>query len=401
MSGIEERLSRTLGHAAERAPRLAAPAAERLETGYRRRRHRSQALLAAAAVVVVAGGVVVGLRAGGDGTALPADGPSGAPSAVISAGTAQPVEKVWPQAVWKMPVKDSEGRELRPVALTDDGKLLVQAWRKSLRPEVLYLYDPAGGDLRKIADVPASKKGGAGASNISMGEGVVAWWTWTKTSVHLWAVPLTGGEARQVAEHKTRDDFVGGLAVANGAIVFSMQKGGVFSVPVNGGQVTPVDRGAGLHLLSWPWAGSPGTWSPKDGAPFTHLVNLETGQTSDAAPARQGEQLLACGVQSCLATTSGGARAFTRQRDGSEQQEVPTGFQIPEPPSQSRFYVRTLRSDSPGLGLYDLKTGTLADLGIGDMAARTGEVPVADRAGRMMTYRTKSGRYVIDLSRIP
>ncbi|GAA2697599.1 hypothetical protein GCM10010412_092590 [Nonomuraea recticatena] len=399
MKGIEERLSRTLGHAAERAPRLAAPAAERLETGYRRRRNRSQALIAAAAVVVVAGGVVVGLRGADTGRTLPAADPSGVPSAVISAA-AEPIEKVWPQAVWKMPAKDSEGRELRPVALTDDGTLLVNAWRKAEQPEVLYLYDLAGGKLRKITDLERPKKSGRPAANFSMGEGVVAWWTSTKTSVRLWTVPLTGGEARQVAEHETGGDMIDNLVVTKGAIVFSVLKGGVFSVPLNGGQVTPVERGSGLHLLSWPWAGSPGTWSPPDGAPFTHLVNLETGHVSDAAPARQGEQLLACGVQSCLATTPGGARAFTRLRDGSEQQEVPTGFQIPEPVSQSRFYVRTLRSHAPGLGLYDLKTGTLVDLGIGNEAAQ-GEVPVADRAGRMMTYLTASGRYVIDLSKIP
>ncbi|MBT2231045.1 hypothetical protein [Nonomuraea sp. NEAU-A123] len=400
MSGIEERLSRTLGHAAERAPRLAAPAAERLETGYRQRRHRSQALLAAAAVVVLAGGVAVGLQTVGDGKALPAVGPSEVPSAMISAATtAKPIEKLWPQAVWKMPVNDSQGRELHPVALTDDGTLLVKAWREVEEPEALYLYDLAGGDLRKIADIPTSKKAGV-ASNFSMGEGVVAWWTSTKTSVRLWTAPLTGGEPRQVAEHKTRDNLIDSLAVAKGTIVFSVMKGGVFSVPLDGGQVTPIDRGTDLHLLSWPWAGSPGSWSPKDGAPFTHLVNLETGQTSDAAPARRGEKLLACGVRSCLSTMGNGSRAFTRARDGSEQQEVPTGYQIPEPPGQSRFYVRNLRSDAPGLGLYDLKTGTLADLGIGDEASQ-GEVPVADRAGRMMTYRTERGRYVIDLSRIP
>ncbi|GAA2790830.1 hypothetical protein GCM10020219_072670 [Nonomuraea dietziae] len=52
---------------------------------------------------------------------------------------------MWPQAVWKMPAKDSEGRELRPVALTGDGTLLVNAWRKAEQPEVLYLYDLAGG----------------------------------------------------------------------------------------------------------------------------------------------------------------------------------------------------------------------------------------------------------------
>ncbi|GAA4203148.1 hypothetical protein GCM10022252_60300 [Streptosporangium oxazolinicum] len=399
MTGIEERVSRAFAQAAERAPRLTASAAERLETGYRRRRHRSQTLLAAAAVTVVAGGMAVGLRGAGDGRALPAAGPAKVPSAAISA-TARPVEQVWPQAVWKIPVKDSEGRELHPVALTDDGTLLVQAWREFAQPEVLYLYDLTGGNLRKITDVRRPRKALGGAGNFSVGEGVVAWRTSTKTSAHLWTAPLTGGEARQVAEHETGGDTIDSLAVAKGAIVFSVLEGGVFSVPVNGGEVTPVERGTGLNLLSWPWAGSPGTWSPQSGAPFTHLVNLETGQTSDAAPASQGTQLLACGVQSCLETTSGGVRAFTRPRDGSEQREVPTGFQIPEPPGQSRFYVRTLQSDAPGLGLYDLKTGTLVDLGIREEATQ-GEVPVADRAGRMMTYLTKSGRYVIDLSRIP
>ncbi|MEU4833511.1 hypothetical protein [Streptosporangium sp. NPDC023615] len=398
MTGIEERLSRTLERAAERAPRLAPSAGERLETGYRRRRHRSRALLAAATVTVVAGGVVVGLR-GVDGRALPAAGPSGAPSARIGV-TAEPVEKMWPQAVWRMPVRDSGGRELRPVTLIGDGTLLVKAGRKAEEPEVLYLYDLAGGHLRKITDVRRPGKGTVSAANFGVGEGVVAWSTSASTSVRLWTAPLNGGEARQVAEHETAGDGVDGLAVAKGTIVFSVRKGGVFGVPVNGGRVTPVGRGAGLHLLSWPWAGSPGSWSPRDGAPFTHLVNLETGQTSDAAPARRGERLLACGVRSCVATTPGGTRAFTLLRDGSRRQEVPTGFQVPEPPGQSRFHVRALRGDAPDLGLYDLRTGRLADLGTAD-GATWAEVPVTDRAGRMMTYVIAKDRYVIDLSRIP
>ncbi|MER6831365.1 hypothetical protein ABT352_35610 [Streptosporangium sp. NPDC000563] len=396
MTDIEERLSRSLGRMAERAPRLAPSAAERLETGHRRRRSRSQTLLAAATIVAVAGGMTVALRGGDDGRAVTvADRPSGRPFVEIDT-IIEPVEKVWPQAVWKIPAKDPEGRRLRPIALTDDQNLLVEALSEAMRPEVLYLYDLTGGDLRKITDI----RGPGNAANIGLGEGMVAWSTSTKTSVRLWAVPLTGGEARQVAEHRTGGDTIDGLAVAKGAIVFSVRKGGVFSVPVDGGRVTALDHGTGLHLLSWPWAGSPGTWSPQDGAPFTYLVNLETGQSNDAAPARQGQQLLACGVQSCVSTTSVGARAFTRSRDGSTQQEVPTGFQIPEPPGQSRFYVRNLRSDSPGLGLYDLKTGRLAALGTGNSEPQ-GEVPVADRAGRMMTYLTAEGRYVIDLSRIP
>ncbi|SFK06631.1 hypothetical protein SAMN05216275_116133 [Streptosporangium canum] len=404
MSDFEDTLRTTLGRAAEHAPRLPGAVAGQLEIGYRRRRRRFQALLAAAAVVVVAGGAAVGLRAGGGGGAPPAVNPSGVHSVVVTLPEAapEPIEKVWPQAVWKMSAKGADGRELWPVALIDDRTLLVKAWRTFEKTDVLYAYDLISRNLRKIADVPAPKGTVRFAADFSLGDGQVAWWTTTKGVTHIWAAALDGGEARLVADRRTEGDDVSpldGLGVANGNVVFSLSAGGVFSVPLAGGPVTPVRAGAGLHLLSWPWAGSPGTGGPRGGPPFSELVNLETGQTSTAA-VHQGEQVYACGVQSCTGMTADG-RAFTRLRDGSQQKDIPVGYLIPEPPTQSRFHVRNIRSDGPGLGLYDLNTGTFADLGIREEAATRGEVPVADRSGRFMTYRLKNDRYVIDLSKIP
>ncbi|MER5320522.1 hypothetical protein [Streptosporangium roseum] len=404
MSDFEDALRRSLGHAAERAPRLPGAAAGQLEIGYRRRRRRFQALLAAAAVVVVAGGAGVGLRAGGGEAVRPAVNPSGVPSVVVTLPEAapEPIEKVWPQAVWKMPAKGADGRELQPVGLIDDRTLLVKAWRTFDRTEAVYAYDLAGRNLRKIVDVPAPKGTVRFGTDFSLGDGQVAWWTTTKGVVHIWAAALGGGEARLVADQRIEGDSVSpldGLGVADGNVVFSLSAGGVFSVPLAGGPVTPVQAGAGLHLLSWPWAGSPGTGGPPGRPPFSKLVNLETGQTSTAA-VHQGERVYACGVRSCTGTTADG-RAFTRLRDGSQQKDIPVGYLIPEPPTQSRFHVRNLKSDGPGLGLYDLTTGTFADLGIREEAATRGEVPVADRSGRLMTYRLRNDRYVIDLAKIP
>jgi hypothetical protein len=402
MNDFEDTLRRTLGSAAEQAPRVRGAVAGQLEIGYRRRRRRVQSLLAAAAVVMVAGGAVVGLRAGGEGASLLVD-PADAPSAMgtFSEAVPEPIEKVWPQAVWKMPAKGAGGRELMPTALIDDRTLLVRAWHTFEKTDVIYAYDLAGRDLRKITDVPARKGTVHFAADFSVGDGQVAWWTATKGVTHIWAAPLDGGEARLVAEQKTESADIrplDSLGVANGNVVFSLSAGGVFSVPLAGGPVTPVQAGTGLHLLSWPWAGSPGAGGPPGQPPFSKLVNLETGQTSTAAV--RPEQVYACGVQSCMGVTADG-KAFTRLRDGSEQKDIPVGYQIPEPPTQSRFHVRNIKSDGPALGLYDLTTGITADLGIREEATTRGEVPVADRSGRLMTYRLKKDRYVIDLSKIP
>ncbi|GLW10146.1 hypothetical protein Misp01_52750 [Microtetraspora sp. NBRC 13810] len=402
MSGIEDTVRSTLRSAAERAPRSPGALAGGLEVAYRRRRRRSQALIAAAAVVVIAGGGGVALRMTGGQEGLPAANPSGVPSAVVTTEgpPPEPVEKVWPQAVWKIPARDPERRQLRPVAFVDDRTMLVEAWRAFGKTEVIYAYDLAGGELRKIADVP-DPAGTVLGTDFGVGDGQVAWWTRTRDTVRLWAVPLSGGEPRPLGDRKVEHDDIqpfGGLDVVGGKVVFSLSSGGVFSVPLAGGQVTEVPGGAGLHLLAWPWAGTPGAGGARDEPPFSRLVNLETGQTSTAV-IRQGEQVLACGVRSCTVTTPDG-KAYTRLRDGSGQKEIPVGYQIPEPPSQDRFFVRNLTGTTPGIGLYDLTTGTLADLGIRTEAYR-GEIPVADRSGRFMTYELKSGRYVIDLSRIP
>src|SRR5262245_12091707 len=94
----------------------------------RRRRLRGQ-VAAAAAVLVVAVGSAVAARGlpGGSGGGEPA-GPGTAtptPHVTVVSSHAVPIEKLWPQAVTKLPSKLPNGRRYAPEAFVDDHTLLV------------------------------------------------------------------------------------------------------------------------------------------------------------------------------------------------------------------------------------------------------------------------------------
>ncbi|MFD0888364.1 TolB family protein, partial [Streptosporangium algeriense] len=343
-------------------------------------------------------GGVVGLRVTGGAGASSVSASNGNPTQVITSAkaTARPIEQVWPQAVVRMPLKAPNGRDLRPITLIDDQTLLVAADRDFERAEAVYAYPLAGGELRKIADVPEPKGTLRFASGFSVGDGQVVWWTTTKGRTHIWAASLDGARARPVADQ----DMEGfdGFGVADGKAVFSPVDGGVFTVPLTGGKATRIPAGDGQYLLSWPWAGSPGTGGGRDKPLFTRLVNLETGKV-DSAAVGEDERVYACGVRSCIGMTAD-ERAFVRLRDGSQQRDVPVGYQIPEPPRQDRFHLCNVKENEQGLGLYDVNTGTVVDLGLREEVANGG-IPVTDPTGRIMSYRLKGELHVIVLPRIP
>ncbi|WP_246090447.1 sigma factor [Nonomuraea deserti] len=105
MNDIEETLRRTLSHAAEQAPHHPGPLPARLERVHRRRRRRARTVLAAAAIVLVAGGTTAVLRGGDTVTAVQGE----AASLPSSAAPSEHVEKVWPEAVRKVPAKGPGG----------------------------------------------------------------------------------------------------------------------------------------------------------------------------------------------------------------------------------------------------------------------------------------------------
>ncbi|MFC7646178.1 hypothetical protein ACFQX6_40505 [Streptosporangium lutulentum] len=208
MTEVEETLRRTFGQAAGQAPRLPALLPERLERIHRRRRRRTRVALAAAAVVLVAGGAVAVVPGGDVMTTTTA-------SEARAATPAEHVEKVWPEAVRKVPAKGPDGASWRPETFIDDRTLLVTAPAGFDQPTAVYAYDLDGDSRRKIADLPSPESPAGAANGFAVGDGHVVWWTSTKDRVaHLWAVPVDGGTAKIVADQSIKEGTAAGSTIS-------------------------------------------------------------------------------------------------------------------------------------------------------------------------------------------
>ncbi|SEG76697.1 hypothetical protein SAMN05444920_104408 [Nonomuraea solani] len=327
----EEDLLRTMRAASEQAghPDLARGVAGRRRA--RRIRRRAGMALAAAAVVV-AGGMTV---------TLPDEEPVVAASPQI-----RPVADVWPRAVVKV-----WGRDLHPVtALSATEVLLITGKRR------LEVYDSATGRTRALGDLPYPKKD-YHPQRLDVGAKYIAWFGQTSREdwADFWIMPREGGKAERVGEVAADVEQIG---LTDDAIVWSVMGGGVYRMPLTGGTPERLPGTDGLHLTTWPWAqrhDGPGTNA-------TRIVNLETGRATDVAvPA--GAEMLQCHVQWCTGLL--GSHVFAQRADGSERR------QLPGPLLQDGFwwllgdrYAR-FRVNAPGQNvvLYDLSTGTMAELG--------------------------------------
>lgn len=420
MNDLESKLSRTLNHAATQAPHAPGTLAGTVETRFRRRRRRSQALLAAAAVVVLAGGTSYALR-GEDIRAVPATSATAAPVQARLTELPAPIEQVWPEAVRKIPAKLPDGRAYQARTFVDERTLLVTTEQRFEVADAVHAYDLDSGELRKIADVPVPEGTVLFASGFTIGADQVVWWTKLDDGrAQIWSAPLAGGEARIVTTHQVdgggHESGLDGLAVAGDQVVFSINAGGVSAVPLGGGTAKPVEGGAGLHLLSWPWAGTVGMRGPEE-PQFGTIRNLETGETSTAL-VRAGEKEMICGVTLCVGWAADGT-TFQRLRDGSQEKSSPCE---PSRFAPGRFCTTAVAADRRPLGvaLYDTTTGRSADLGIrpqessaplvgkpgdpGVTGARPAvtmiETPHVEGDQPLLSYTVGDTRYVVDLRKI-
>ncbi|GAA2214416.1 hypothetical protein GCM10009850_098810 [Nonomuraea monospora] len=401
MNDVEEMLRRTLGSASQQAPRMPTHLPAQLEASYRRRRRRNlaQVVLAAAAVVVVAAGTTAVLRHG-DTTATTLSPSTSRPDAPVWP-LPEPVARVWPEAVHKVPARGPGGTKLMPQTFIDDRTVLVTTWGGFEKTDALYAYDLVTHDLREITDVPTPAGTVLFASDFTVGEGRVVWWTATKDArIHVWTAPLSGGDATTVADLEAgTTPGLDGLAVEGDRILFSPTGGGVFTVPAAGGAVQAVPGGEGMHLLKWPWVGSPGAAPEGDGTRFITISNVETGETS-VAVRHNGEHTLACGVRLCAGVREG-RKSFYRLRDGSQEKELPMTDLSPDGLARERFLVAMVTAEGAGHIpiLYDVSTGTAADLGVRARGGRL-SIPGVARDGRLVSYQVGDDLYVVDLAKI-
>lgn len=390
---LEDDLHRLLTRAADRAPRAPSGFPARIVTRSRRRRARGRGLLAAAAVVLVVGGIGVTVRdgAGPDTARHPA--PSPVPTTTASARPAL-VERVWPEAVWKIPVKLPGGRKGRPQIFLDDRTLLLETWESHEKADALYAYDLETGEARRITAIRTPK--GVFASGYAVGAGRIVWQTIEGGRTRFWSAPVEGGDPVAVATDREVRGRGDELTVVGDRIAFSLLEGGVFTLPLGGGSVEAVPGADRHHILRWPWVGTPGEYTPDGETSFEELLNAETGETSRAV-VRPGERDVRCGVTTCTGTSPEG-RPFSRLRDGSGERDLPDStYGL----AADRFMTVRLPPPSGGQVLLDLATGRAADLGFRtDAEGRSIHVQPGIGDGRLVSFELDGQYVVIDLARI-
>ncbi|MBB5078791.1 TolB family protein [Nonomuraea endophytica] len=433
MTDLEDQLSRVLSGAAHRAPQPPEGLLATVKTRHRRRRARMAAVRTAAAVVLVAGGVGAVVSAlGASAEPYPAVSATGRPEA--SPDKIPPlIEKVWPQAVHKIPAKLPDGRAYYPQLLLDDRTLLVMTGVSDGKRQFLWSYELSTGRPRQIAEIPPTKGSAIFADGVAAGGGNIVWWASYKEAgsprvARIWTVPATGGQPRPVTDvplgNVMKQGHIDGLTVAGSDVIFAYEKGGVYRVPLSGGSPQPVKGAERHHILRWPWVGV-----HRGKAIFRELFNAETGERRDAVvkadeevrcgvdrcagvavryktvkaerPRDRSGKEIKCGTRRCPDTARSQTilRRFVRDRDGSHERELPNSFQTGDDAGLERFFKVTLRGpgDQTVLTLYDADTGRSADLGIRRDAKGSMGIPDGG-LDRLMTYPIKNEMYVLDLA---
>ncbi|MEV6032138.1 hypothetical protein AB0L65_13360 [Nonomuraea sp. NPDC052116] len=371
---LEDDLSRVLGRAAEGAPQAPTGFPGRIAARSRRRRTRTQALVAAVAMVI-AGLTVRGI-----------DG-----AQVAQTKLPEPVETVWPGAVWKIPRQLPGLPDFLPAIFIDDRTVLLWTEKSGERADAIYAYDLGTGRTRKIADVPS-------AYAFTVGAGRIVWQTIDKDDhTRFWSVPVSGGKPAAIdtgGPVRARSEK---LAVAGDRVAFSLVKGGVFTFPLRGGRVTPVAGAERHHILRWPWVGTPSELTQDREPSFRELLNAETGQASNAV-VRPGERYVRCGVTTCVGMRPDDTR-FYRLRDGSRERDLPGSSVLGL--GDDRFLAADPPGPAGGQVLLDLATGRQGDLGLRpSVEGRMTGVEPGILDGGLVSYALKDQYVIIDLARI-
>jgi hypothetical protein len=403
---LEIALRRTLKDAAERAPK--APEGIGRPGTHRVRRGPSRALLAAAAVVVAIAGTTIGGRALLDRSPhrVPVDRATAAPSPSLRAfkkTKVPPIEKVWPGVAFHVPNTLPNGRVFHPEAVIDAHTIAVSTDASFEKPDVLYAYDLRTHATRQITSIVTPPGTKVFPSDFTAGGGYVAWWLYDGARTEIWAAPIAGGPARLVAQGGGGNPSQ--LAIDGTDAVWSPAvTGGVYRAPLaGGGTARMVPGSASMHLLQWPWIGTPriitrsGTIRDNFGVSFTHVKNAVTGETRSAHLTDQA--IWRCGPTWCVGQTDHFVTEAQR-RDGSGRRAIPRlsddGFRS-IPPILDRFVITAPSGGT--IAVYDLRTGKLGDLGI--RAGKGVGYFVTPRLGDPLYWTATAGGYVIvDLASI-
>jgi hypothetical protein len=397
---METRLSRVLADRAEHADLPRPDLSAHVETRHKRRRTARRSASAAAVALVVVG-TALGLQRLGGERPRPA-----AQSEVVPVKSALPLEQAWPEAVRKVPALTRHGRPLNLLEFIDDRTVLATTTRKDTKAKNemerderivtgLYTVDLDTNAVTELTDyrVPA---GAIAIDDIVVGDGHVALRVTLKQHSEIWALPLGSGPMSRLTDGPTwtaDHDEVHLNRIADGAVYWMLNSGGVFRMPLVGGAREQLS--ASGNIVSWPWVGGPQSQDSAAEPAYGDIRNLLTGEKRGfTAPGRWS-----CGVTWCVST------AEARTRDGSRIWKAPTGWEFVLPgmgPSQGRF-VNLAKTSTHGVDplMLDLETGKAGRIPLyHDPDDGTSYTLLGTPDERLTSQQTRTGEIVLDLSKI-
>ncbi|UBU17946.1 TolB family protein [Nonomuraea gerenzanensis] len=269
---------------------------------------------------------------------------------------APPVEQVWPDAVHEIPTTAPGKRAFKPDVFVS-ARVVVGRGLTRNRSDGIWSYDL---DRRRFTRIATLVNRFITNEPVVFGDGYVAWSALRDRKLEIWAVPVTGGVPRRLAAVPATitsdNEIIGahGLAVADGAVVWSPEEGGVYRLPLKGGTPTLISGTRGFYLVEWPWAGQPRADRAVDHPiprPMEHLRNVLTGQTRAVTPPAGRTSWAACGVTWCADNVE------AWKRDGTGRRALPgqAGGDL-----YSGRYVLLHQRDATGAGaaaVHDVATG--------------------------------------------
>ncbi|MFI6297643.1 hypothetical protein ACIBEJ_39035 [Nonomuraea sp. NPDC050790] len=356
----EEDLVRTLRTAAGQAPPMPGGLAEAVAARRRGRRNGQWArmALAAAAVVVLVGGTAFALSSGGVQVE---------PAVGISEPAEEPrqwehVTAAWPEAIAKVPIMAPNGWKYRPVATISPTEILLAADKSFEKAGRVAIYDMTTKSTRELGAVPEPRSGYF-VQEWDANDQHIVWYGKTPNNKDLWAdiwvMPKTGGEAQRLAQLTGDQARIEVMNVTPDHVVWSVRAGGVYRLPLTGGEPEKIQGTDDLHLNAWPWAFAygPGEQGVRN---QTRVVNLETGTKLDVG-LLPGDEGVSCTNEKCVGMMKAGP--FSQGLLGDSRKILPDQVTLHSPEERLQDDVVPAVGHSELPMAYDLKGDRLVSFG--------------------------------------
>ena len=401
---FEEQLTRTLEGAAERAPLPAGDPVAAVRMRQRRSRRR-RAGIAVACVVAATAAVLVGTR-----LAVPSPNPAPAPEYVFAPDRIPDFtdlpgpDKVWPNAVHRLPAKLPDGYRYSVVAVLGDDRYLVTRGLFNGEPAPS-VFNTRTGTVTALGTSAVTD--GLAMSRVLMARelnGKAVWFLEGSRNNRFvreaWVAPLDGSSATRLAN--LPDGSAPRFSPSGNGIIWEYQTGQTWKsniirrVSLSGGPVGDIPRTLGFEVANIaPWI----TKRTSNGKPNVagELRDVANGKRLrwTAAP---GLQDVRCGPTWCTGIGTGDHIAV-QALDGSDVVELPVRGML-SPTRNGRLAVGYIeRPDAAEQVVWDRTTGRAATMlprrPSDPLSSATQQNPTADEEPEVLTVTANGNELVV------